>query len=323
MLREAPVSSAGVAVKPERPAAPEGAQTTEGRSPWQLAWRRLRSDRVAIISAVVILIIVVAAIAAPVFSVLTHHGPNQQFTTAGLTVDGLPKAPSGRFWLGTDDLGRDVLVRIVYGARISLFAGVVASLVSVAFGTVVGMFAGYFGGATDSVLSRTMDVVLSMPFLLFAIALVALVGPGLWISVAVISFFSWASVGRVTRGQTLSIKEKEYIEAARSVGAGGLRVIFVDVLPNVIAPVIVYTTLLIPASIAFMATLSFLGIGIVPPTPDWGNMIAESLQYYRVAWWFVLFPGLALLMTTLAFNMLGDSVRDALDPNAERIFAQR
>jgi peptide/nickel transport system permease protein len=317
------VSSAGVAVQRERPAAPGGAQATEGRSPWQLAWRRLRTDRVAIISAVVIVVIAVAAIAAPVFAAITHHGPNEQFNTTGLTVDGLPRPPSGQFWFGTDDLGRDVLVRIVYGARISLFAGVVASLLSVAFGTVVGMFAGYFGGATDSVLSRTMDVVLSMPFLLFAIALVALVGPGLWISVSVIAFFSWASVGRVTRGQTLSIKEKEYIEAARSVGAGGLRVIFIDVLPNVIAPVIVYTTLLIPASIAFMATLSFLGIGIVPPTPDWGNMIAESLQYYRVAWWFVLFPGLALLITTLAFNMLGDAVRDALDPNAERIFAQR
>jgi peptide/nickel transport system permease protein len=317
------VSSAGVAVQRERPAAPGGAQATEGRSPWQLAWRRLRTDRVAIISAVVIVVIAVTAIAAPVFAAITHHGPNEQFNTTGLTVDGLPRPPSGQFWFGTDDLGRDVLVRIVYGARISLFAGVVASLLSVAFGTVVGMFAGYFGGATDSVLSRTMDVVLSMPFLLFAIALVALVGPGLWISVSVIAFFSWASVGRVTRGQTLSIKEKEYIEAARSVGAGGLRVIFIDVLPNVIAPVIVYTTLLIPASIAFMATLSFLGIGIVPPTPDWGNMIAESLQYYRVAWWFVLFPGLALLITTLAFNMLGDAVRDALDPNAERIFAQR
>lgn len=317
------MSSAGVAVTRERPAAPRGTRTTEGLSPWQLAWRRLRRDRVAIGSVVVIVIIIVAAIAAPAFAAITHHGPDQQFTTTGLTVDGLPTPPSGRFWLGTDDLGRDVLVRIVYGARISLFAGVVASLLSVAFGTVVGMFAGYFGGATDSVLSRTMDVVLSMPFLLFAIALVALVGPGLWISVAVISFFSWASVGRVTRGQTLSIREKEYIEAARSVGASSLRVIFIDILPNVIAPVIVYTTLLIPASIAFMATLSFLGIGIVPPTPDWGNMIAESLQYYRVAWWFVLFPGLALLITTLAFNMLGDAVRDALDPNTERIFAQR
>jgi peptide/nickel transport system permease protein len=317
------VSSTGLAVQRGAQAAARGARATEGLSPWQLAWRRLRKDRLAIASVVVILIITAAAVAAPAFAVLTHHGPNQQFTTTGLTVQGLPEPPSGRFWLGTDDLGRDILVRIVYGARISLFAGVVASVLAVAFGTVVGMFAGYFGRFTDSVLSRGMDVVLSMPFLLFAIALVAIVGPGLWVSVAVIAFFSWASVGRVTRAQTLSIREKEYIEAARSTGAGSLRVIFIDILPNVIAPVIVYTTLLIPASIAFMATLSFLGIGIVPPTPDWGNMISESLQYYRVAWWFVLFPGFALLITTLAFNLLGDAVRDALDPTTERIFAQR
>jgi peptide/nickel transport system permease protein len=317
------VSSTGLAVQRGAQAAAQGARATEGLSPWQLAWRRLRKDRLAIASAVVIVIITAAAIAAPAFALLTHHGPNQQFTTAGLTVQGLPEPPSGRFWLGTDDLGRDILVRIVYGARISLFAGVVASVLAVAVGTVVGMFAGYFGRFTDSVLSRSMDVVLSMPFLLFAIALVSIAGPGLWVSVAVIAFFSWASVGRVTRAQTLSIREKEYIEAGRSVGAGSLRVIFIDILPNVIAPVIVYTTLLIPASIAFMATLSFLGIGVVPPTPDWGNMISESLQYYRVAWWFVLFPGFALLITTLAFNLLGDAVRDALDPTTERIFAQR
>jgi peptide/nickel transport system permease protein len=318
-----PVSTADLAVQPGREAAPGGTRPSAGLSPWQLAWRRLRTDRLAIASAVVILVIVAAAIAAPAFAALTQHGPDQQFTTAGLTAQGLPRPPGARFWLGTDDLGRDVLVRVVYGARISLLAGVVASVLAVAFGTVVGMFAGFFGGPTDSVLSRSMDVVLSLPFLLFAIALVAIVGPGLWVSVLVIAFFSWASVGRVTRGQTLSIREKEYIEAARSLGARSLRVIFIDILPNIIAPVIVYTTLLIPASIAFMATLSFLGVGIVPPTPDWGNMISESLQYYKVAWWFVLFPGLALLLTTLAFNLLGDAVRDALDPSTERIFAQR
>ena len=317
------MSAADLAVQPEREAPPGGARPRGGLSPWQLAWRRLRTDRIAIVSAVVILVIAAAAIAAPAFAALTGHGPDQQFTTAGLTAQGLPRPPGAQFWFGTDDLGRDVLVRVAYGARISLLAGVVASVLAVAFGTVVGMFAGYFGGPTDSVLSRSMDVVLSLPFLLFAIALVSITGPGLWISVAVVAFFSWASVGRVTRGQTLSIREKEYIEAARSLGAPSLRVNFIDILPNVIAPVIVYTTPLIPASIAFMATLSFLGIGIVPPTADWGDMISEGLQYYKVAWWFLLFPGLALLITTLAFNLLGDAVRDALDPGTERIFAQR
>jgi peptide/nickel transport system permease protein len=165
-----------------------------------------------------------------------------------------------------------------------------------------------------------MDVVLSFPFLLFAIALVSIVGPSLRVEIAIIAFFSWAAVGRIVRGQTLSIKEKEYIEAARSLGASDVRIMFVDIFPNLLAPVLVYLTLLIPAAIVFEATLSFLGLGVVPPTPSWGNMLAESLSYYRVAWWFVLLPGLGLLITTLAFNLLGDSVRDAFDPRGERLF---
>jgi ABC-type dipeptide/oligopeptide/nickel transport system permease subunit len=168
-----------------------------------------------------------------------------------------------------------------------------------------------------------MDVVLSFPFLLFAIALVTVIGPSEGIEIAVIAFFSWASVGRIVRGQTLSIREKEYIEAARSLGANDVRIMFVDVLPNLVAPVIVYTTLLIPVSIVFEATLSFLGVGIIPPTPSWGNMISDAQSFYQVGWWFLVFPGLALLLTVLAFNLLGDSVRDALDPRTERLFAAK
>jgi peptide/nickel transport system permease protein len=215
-----------------------------------------------------------------------------------------------------------VLVRIVYAARISLLAGVVASTVAVVIGVVVGLVAGYVGGIADSVLSRTMDVILSFPFLLFGIALVSIVGPSLGVVIGVIAFFSWASVGRIVRGQTLSQKEKEYVEAARSLGASDLRIMFVDIFPNLVAPVLVYLTLLIPSAIVFEATLSFLGLGVVPPTPTWGNMLAESLGFYQVAWWFVLFPAVALLTTTLAFNLLGDSVRDALDPRGERLFRQ-
>jgi peptide/nickel transport system permease protein len=181
-------------------------------------------------------------------------------------------------------------------------------------GVVIGLAAGYFGGWVDTVLSRFMDIVLSLPFLVFAIALVSVVGPSLTISIAVIAFFSWASVGRIVRGQTLSLKETEYIEAARSLGAGDLRIMFVEILPNVMAPVIVYATLLIPGAIVFEATLSFLGLGVVPPTPTWGNMLSDAIAFYRVAWWFVVFPGAALLVTTLAFNVLGDSVRDAFNP---------
>jgi len=295
-------------------AAPAGAKTIEGRSPWQLALARLRRDRVAVGSAVVIGLIVLMAICAPLVAAAVGHGPNTQYRTTGLSPEGIPVGPNHTFLLGTDELGRDVLVRIFYGARISLLAGVVASLLAVATGVVVGLIAGYFGRAVDTLLSRFMDVVLSLPYLVFAIALIAVVGPALPVSIAVIAFFSFASVGRIVRGQVLSITQKEFIEAARSLGASDLRIMFVDILPNVLAPVIVYATLLIPASIVFEATLSFLGLGVVPPTASWGGMLSESIQYYQVAWWYVVFPGAALLITTLAFNLLGDSVRDAFDP---------
>jgi len=310
-----------VVVQLEQPGGlPPPPDAIQARSPWTLAWARLRRDPVAIVCAVVIVLIALVAILAPLISHLVGHAPDAQYQDVGLTPEGLPRGPTRHFLLGTDDLGRDVLVRVAYGARISLLAGVVASSLAVLVGVVVGLSAGYFGGAADSFLSRFMDVILSFPFLLFAIALVSIVGPSLGVAIGVIVFFSWASVGRVVRGQTLSIKEKEYVEAARSLGAGDLRIMFVDILPNLLAPVLVYLTLLVPASIAFEATLSFLGLGVVPPTPTWGNMLAESLGYYRVAWWFVLFPGAGLLMTTLSFNLLGDSVRDALDPRAERLF---
>jgi peptide/nickel transport system permease protein len=295
-------------------------QAIGARGPWQLAWARLRSDHVAILCAVVIALITLLAIFAPLIAHIVGHGPNDQHQDTGLTPEGLPRGPSSTFLLGTDDLGRDVLVRIVYAARISLLAGVVASTVAVALGVVVGLFAGYVGGVTDSVLSRTMDVILAFPFLLFGIALVSIVGPSLGVVIGVIAFFSFASVGRIVRGQTLSQKEKEYVEAARSLGASDLRIMFVDILPNLMAPVLVYLTLLIPSAIVFEATLSFLGLGVVPPTATWGNMLSESLGFYQVAWWFVVFPAAALLITTLAFNLLGDSVRDALDPRGERLF---
>ncbi|MBO0810975.1 MAG: ABC transporter permease [Microlunatus sp.] len=300
-------------------AALSGVKSIEGRGPWRLAWQRLRHDRVAIISGIVILLIIAIAITAPVFAVITGHPPNQQYHQLGLTVDGLPKGPSSTFWLGTDDLGRDVLVRIAYGARVSLGVGVLATLLTVAVGVVVGLAAGFLGGVVDTVLARLVDVVLSVPFLLVAIALVSITQPGLTVTILVIGFFSWASVARIVRGQVLSIREREYIEAARSLGAGTMRIMFIDILPNVLAQVIVYTTLLIPVVIVVQATLSFLGLGLQPPTPDWGGMIAESIAYYRTAWWFTVFPGLALLITTLAFNLFGDGVRDAFDPRTQHL----
>jgi peptide/nickel transport system permease protein len=292
-----------------------------GRGPWRLAWERLRRDPVAIAAAATILLIAAAAVVAPTIAHAVGHGADDQYHDIGLTTAGLPVGPGRHFPLGTDNLGRDLLVRIVYGARISLLVGVVATLLATVAGVVVGLVAGYFGGLVDLVLARFMDMVLSFPYLLLAIALVSVFGPSLTITVAVIAFFSWAAIGRVVRGQTLSIREKEYVEASWSVGSGAVRVMFVDILPNLLAPVLVLATLLVPTAIVFEATLSFLGLGVPPPTPTWGGMLSDSLSFYRVAWWFPLFPGLALLATTLAFNLLGDSVRDALDPTAGRAAA--
>ena len=176
----------------------------------------------------------------------------------------------------------------------------------------------------DTALARLFDVVLAMPYLVFAIALWTALGGrgGVLLDISVISFFSFGAVARIVRGQVLSIKEKEYVEAARSLGASSVRIMFVDIFPNVLAPVIVYFTLLVPASIVFEATLSFLGIGTTPPTPDWGSMLSEAINWYDPAWWYVVFPGAALLATTLAFNLLGDSVRDAFDPRYNRMFAK-
>ena len=298
----------------------EAAAEIQGRSPWQLAWVQLSHDRVAIASSIVIALITLAAVFAPLIARLVGHGLADQYPYSALNGYGLPVGPSKTFLFGADDLGRDVMVRVAYGGRVSLIAGVVASGVAVIVGGIVRLVAGYFGTVVDTALSRFMDVILAFPLLLFAIALVAIVGPSLTVTIAVIAFFSWAVVGRIIRGQTLSLREKEFVEAARSLGASDLRIMFVDILPNLVAPLIVYTTLLIPASIVFEATLSFLGLGVVPPTPSWGNMLSDAEAYYKVAWWFVIFPGAALLLTTLAFNLLGDSVRDALDPRYARLF---
>jgi ABC-type dipeptide/oligopeptide/nickel transport system permease subunit len=300
----------------------EGAKKIEGRSPWRLAIQRLRRDRAAMIALAVIILIVLMAIFAPLFTTITGHGVNTQYRgpqpPVGLTPLGQPVAPNSTFWLGTDDQGRDILVRIAYGARISLFVGIVATAFIVAIGTLVGLAAGYFGKVVDTILARLIDWLLAVPFLLFAISLVSIISPGLTLVIIVISVFGWGAVGRIVRGQVLSIREREYIEAARALGAGPWRIMFVDILPNLLAPLIVYTTLLIPLTIVIEATLSYLGIGIPPPTPDWGQMIdgASSIYLYG-PWWYLVFPSLALLITTLAFNIFGDGVRDAFDPRGE------
>jgi len=297
------------------------ATVIRGRGPWQLAFERLRNDRAAIACIITLLIAVLVAIGAPLLALLTGHSPIEQYSETGLSATGIPVGPGAEFWLGTDGLGRDVLVRIAYGTRISLLVGVVASGLAVLIGATVGIAAGWFGGAVDNFLSRFMDAVLSLPFLVLALALASLVGPGLGVSIFLIAFFSWASVGRVVRAEARAIRNREYVQAARAMGASNLRIMFVEMLPMVSATIIVYATLLIPAAIAFEATLSFLGLGVPPPTPTWGNMLADAMAYYKVAWWLLLFPGAALLGVTFAFNLLGDSVRDALDPRHDTTIA--
>jgi peptide/nickel transport system permease protein len=299
----------------------EAAKKIEGRSPWRLAMERLRRDRAAMISLGVIVIVVIVALFAPVFASITGHGVYQQFRATGLTPDGQPIGPDSQFLFGTDNQGRDILVRIAYGARISLIVGVAATALTVVVATAVGLAAGYFGKTVDTLLARIIDVLLAFPFLLLAISLVSIMGPGLSVVIIVIGFFSWAAVARIVRGQVLSIREKEYVEAARALGAGPWRIMFIDILPNVIAPIIVYTTLLIPLTIVTEASLSFLGVGVPPPTADWGQMISDAQGYYaNGAWWFLVFPSLALLITTLAFNIFGDGVRDAFDPRGDQLF---
>jgi peptide/nickel transport system permease protein len=249
---------------------PVGRKLIQGRSPWQLAWERLRTDRAAVIAAATIAAIVIAALMAPLIAAWIGHGPNQQFIDIGENANGGPVPPSSTFWFGTDSSGRDLFVRIVYGARVSLAVGVLATMIAIALGVLFGLAAGYLGGFVDIFIARVIDVMLSIPFLVIAISIATILHPSFWLVIFVVGILSFTYPARIVRGQVISLKEKEYIQAARALGARPLRIMFVDLLPNVLAPVIVYGSLLIPASIVLEATLSFLSVGIPPPTADWG-----------------------------------------------------
>ncbi|MGH3253370.1 MAG: ABC transporter permease [Trebonia sp.] len=300
---------------------PVGRKLIQGRSPWQLAWERLRKDRAAIIATATIVAIVAIALLAPVIASWIGHGPNQQFIDIGENASGGPVPPSGTFWFGTDSSGRDLFVRVVYGARVSLAVGVLATAIAMALGVLFGLAAGYLGGIVDIVIARVIDVMLAVPFLVVAISIAEIWRPSFWLVIFVVGVLSFTYPARIVRGQVISLKDREYIQAARALGARPLRIMFVDLLPNVMPQVIVYGSLLIPASIVLEATLSFLSVGIPPPTADWGGMISDASGYYQYGyWWYLLFPSLALLITTLAFNILGDSVRDALDPRGGGLY---
>lgn len=273
-------------------------------------WSRLRRDPAALVGLGVIAGVVCAALLAPL---IAPADPAFQHPD-GLSADGRPLPPGGRFLLGTDLLGRDLLSRLLYGARVSLLVGVVANGAAVGIGTLLGVTAGYVRGWVGVLFMRFLDLMMAFPALVLAIALAAILRPSLWIVALVIGLVNWVWVGRVVYGQTLSLAQQEFVEAARALGAGSGWVLARHLLPHLLPTLLVWGTLGISTTVLFEASLSFLGVGVRPPTPSWGGIINESQSYFLDAPWLVAFPGLAILFTSLSFNLVGEALRDALDP---------
>ncbi len=279
-----------------------------------IAWRRFKRDKMALVGAFLVIILTLTAILAPL---IAPHDPTTQYIE-GLSEMGLPLSStlpeSTQFILGTDALGRDLLSRIIYGARVSIMVGVLANLVAVAIGTLIGASAAFFGGWIEIILMRFTDIMMAFPTLLLAIALVAILSPSLWIIILVIGLVYWTWIARVVYGQVLALKEQEYVLAAISLGARKGRILIKHIMPHLISTMIVWGTLGIATNVMLEASLSYLGIGVQPPTPSWGQMIQQGQPYYRYAPWMILFPGIAIMITVFAFNLVGDGLRDALDP---------
>jgi peptide/nickel transport system permease protein len=304
-------------------------------SPLQLFWRRFRRDRVAMVSAVVILVVVLLALLAPlVVHILGLPDPQQQNPNL-LNAFGGATGPSGRDPLGVDSLGEDTLSRIIYGVRVSMLIGVTGTALASLVGTLVGLAAGFFGGWLDTLLMRIVDVFLAFPVIVLGLGIAdacsiqgclqigghSLITPGIVTVIFIITISSFTYIARIVRGQVLSLREKEFVEASRSLGASNWRILFKEILPNVTTPLIVYSSLLIPVNILLEASLAFLGVGVKPPTPDLGQMISAAggdLLNGAPAWWNMVFPGVALLIIVLAFNLLGDGLLDALNPKGDR-----
>lgn len=305
-----------------------------GKSPSRLFWERFRQDKAALAGGVVIIVMIFLGLfGGPLAVKISGHGQNEVFNSGpnSMTNDfGEPLGPNKDFWFGADGEGRDLFVRTMYGIRASLIVGLLASAIALVFGTIVGLIAGFFGGATDTVLSRGGDVMLSLPTFLIAVGVAAacgttkqgclhgLIQPGLRLVVIVVAFFSWAYIARLVRGFTLSLREKDFVEAARAVGAGSSRIVGREIFPNLVGPLIVYATLLIPQSILFEAALSYLGLGLPPDQASLGQLLSETAELYNVAWWITVFPGIFLIGLVLAFNLLGDGLSDALDVRSDR-----
>lgn len=327
------VSGSEAEAQPDAVLAGVDPKSIQGRSLGQIAWTRLKRDKVAMASAAFIVLLIIAALPGVTNLLVGLFGsPPDKFhqnlvdPTLG-TPYGSFGGISGHHIFGVEPVnGRDLFARVLYGARVSLIIGVLATLVSVVIGTLLGVAAGFFGGWVDMVIARLMDIFLAFPLIMFAIALsgvlpnsmLGLSGNNLRIAILVfvIGFFAWPYIGRIIRGQTLSLREREFVDAARSMGARNSYILFKELLPNLVAPITVYATLLIPTNILFEAALSFLGVGINPPAPSWGGMLNQATELYSVAPHFVIVPGLAIFITVLAFNLFGDGLRDALDPRS-------
>jgi peptide/nickel transport system permease protein len=278
-----------------------------GDSQWAIAARQFRKNRLAIAGLTVMLLLYAITLLTPL---IAPYDPAAQ----GNIVLTRYLAPSAEHLMGTDKFGRDVFSRVLYGARISLSIGFIAVGIAVTLGTTIGSIAGYFGGAVDAVLMRFTDMMLSFPRLVLLIVVIALFEPNFWLVVVVLGLTGWMGVSRIVRGEVLSLREREFVQAARALGMGDARIILRHIVPNVLAPVIVAATLGIGDTILTEASLSFLGLGVQPPTPSWGNMITDGKDALITAWWIATFPGFAIVLTVTAFNLLGDGLRDALDP---------
>ena len=273
-------------------------------------WKRFRRDPFALAGIAIIVLVTLAAFAAPV---IAPFDPAEQFFD-GLTLQGAPLAPGGTYLLGTDLLGRDLFSRLLYGARTSLIIGVAANGAAVLVGTALGVIAGYFQGWIGATIMRFTDLMMAFPALLLAIALAAIFTPSLWIVAMVIALVNWVQIARVIYTETISLAARDYIEAAHALGANWPRILFMHIVPHLIPTMLVWATLGIATTVLLEATLSFLGIGVQPPTPSWGGIIFESQSYFLSAPWLVFFPGLAIMLLALAFNLVGDVLRDVLDP---------
>lgn len=280
---------------------------SEAESLKSIAWRRFRRNKLAMFGMLVIVILIIFSLLAPFIS---HYDPNE------IDLYKIESSPEGTHWLGTDELGRDMFSRLLYGGRVSLAVGIFASLAEIAIGVSLGSVAGFYGGAVDSIIMRITDIIMCFPFFVVAIALAAMVGPSMTNLIFIIAILEWTKIARIVRAEILSLKNRDYIKAARSLGLGNIRIIIKHVLPNTFASIMVFSTLAIANGILTEAALSFLGLGVRPPQPSWGNMLAaaQSMRVLQYEWWMWIPPGMMVFITVISINFLGDGLRDALDP---------